>query len=388
MKEDSRHHGSQGFSLVELLVSLLVFGVVIGASLQFLVVQNQGFRKGLDHMSTIQLLRHTSGTLEQNIRTAGTNLVTGQPGIVYAGGDILAFNADYATGNRDDPYSVFFEPDLEDAEARTMLRSQRRALPSTTFFYPDSTYLDGSGRPGPAETLIFFFESDSQTAREDDFALFRQMNAQEPELVAKNLLRVGGEPFFRYLKEGPFGVEEMESSLLPLSNRVPVHGSPADPGLASLVDSIRAVRVTLAATNGREGEGERKSEITRLIRMPNMGFGRAELCGRAPILGTKLMATVGHADTGEATVTLTWGRATDEEGGEEDIIRYVIWRRDPGRSGWGKPYLSIPAGESQYKYVDSDLMEGKTYQYALATQDCTPALSPYTASAAVTVPFI
>ena len=144
--------------------------------------------------------------------------------------------------------------------------------------------------------------------------------------------------------------------------------------------------MTLAATNGKEGDLERTSEVTRLVRMPNMGFGMLEICGSPPILGTGLTATLGVAPTGEPTVTLTWGKATDEAGGENDIVRYVIWRKEPGFTDWDEPYLSIPAGEDNYIYVDSDLTEGTTYQYALATQDCTPTLSPLTASLNLTVP--
>jgi len=379
---------SRGFTIVELLVSMVIFGVVMTVAFQFLQIQNQGFRKGLDYMSTVQTLRYAVGTLEQDVQTAGTNLVAGQPEVVYAGQNVVAFNADYATRTRIDPFSVFFDPDLEDRVARTMRRSQRQAIPHTSFSYPDSTYLDGSGLPGPAETLIFFFEPDDYTDRDDDFALYRQVNAEEPQLVAKNLLRVEGEPFFRYIKDSDFAVDSIDASLLPLAHEIPIHESQADTGRASLVDSIRAVRVTLAATNGKEGELERTSEVTRLVRMPNMGFGMLEICGSPPILGTGLTATLGVAATGEPTVTLTWGKATDEAGGENDIVRYVIWRKEPGFTEWDEPYLSIPAGEDSYIYVDSDLTEGLTYQYALATQDCTPTLSPLTTSSNVTVPII
>jgi hypothetical protein len=152
------------------------------------------------------------------------------------------------------------------------------------------------------------------------------------------------------------------------------------------VDSIRAVRVTVAATNGKEGDLERISRLTRIIRMPNMGFDMLEICGSPPILGSGLTATLGQAATGEPIVTLTWAKATDEAAGENDIVRYVIWRREPGITEWEEPYLSIPAGEASYTYNDADLVPGKTYRYALATQDCTPTLSPLTASGNVTIP--
>jgi len=244
---------ARGFTIVELLVSLVVFGLVMTGALRFLQVQNQGFQKGMSYMGTLQNLRYVVGTLEQDVQTAGTNLVSGQPEVVYAGGDVVAFNSDYATSTPNDPFAVFFDPDLEDRVGRTMTRAQRTAIPQTSFAYPDSTYRDGSGLPGPAETLIFFFTPDDDTNRTDDFALYRQVNAEEPQLVANDLLRVEGQPFFRYMKESGTGVDSIADNLLPLAHSIPIHGSPADTGRASLVDSIRAVRVTVGATNGKEG---------------------------------------------------------------------------------------------------------------------------------------
>jgi hypothetical protein len=167
---------------------------------------------------------------------------------------------------------------------------------------------------------------------------------------------------------------------------VPIHQSLADEGAVSLIDSIRAVRITLKTTNGEEGDRERVSEVTRIVRMPNTGFGLREICGSPPVLGTELTATLGTAVTGEYAITLAWDKARDEAGGENDIVRYVIWRRKPGITDWGEPYLSIPAGSSAYVYDDGDLEPGRTYQYALATQDCTPTLSPTATSGLITVP--
>jgi hypothetical protein len=267
-----------------------------------------------------------------------------------------------------------------------MAEAQRMILPGTDFAYPDSTYLDGSGLPGPAETLIFFLTPDTDTHRGDDYALFRQVNAEEPQLVAKNLLKVEDQPFFRYLTEGSEGVDSISSDLLPLAHEVAIHGSPADTGLVSLVDSIRAVRVTLAATNGKEGELERVSEVTRIVRMPNMGFGLLETCGSKPILGTGLSLELVTLGTGEPAVNLTWAPSTDDGQGENDIVRYVIWRRQAGSSAWDEPYLSIPAGEDSYFYQDADLAMGVTYEYAVAAQDCTPTHSAMATALPVTIP--
>jgi hypothetical protein len=76
----------------------------------------------------------------------------------------------------------------------------------------------------------------------------------------------------------------------------------------------------------------------------------------------------------------------DEASGEKDVIRYVVWRRDPAVLDWGDPYLSIPTGSASYSYLDQDVVSGSTYQYAVAAQDCTPRISSQLTSGAVAVP--
>lgn len=376
---------SRGFTLVELLVSLGMFGVIMTVALSFLQVQNRGFRIGLDRMTVLQTMRYSLGVLEQDVQTAGTNVVAGQPEIVYAGPSMIAFNADYATRRRNDPFAVYYDPDVEPVAAFSVTKGRKFALPGTSFIYPDTTYAGGGTGRSPAETLVFFFGADTTTGRSDDFSLFRQVNDGDPQLVASNLLATSGEPFFRYYKESSAGVDSILPGFLPLFHSEPTHGSPSDTGAVALIDSIRAVRVTLTATNGKVGDQERTAVLTRLIRLPNVGFGTLETCGSPPILGGGISAALVTLD-GAPAVNLTWGRATDEGGGENDVVRYVLYRRLASETSWDEPYLSIPAGETNYTYVDADVEPGESYLYALAAQDCTPTLSTLSSSVPVTIP--
>jgi prepilin-type N-terminal cleavage/methylation domain-containing protein len=376
---------SRGFTLIELLVSLIVFGVVMTVALSFLQVQTKGFRIGLDHMASLQTLRYSLGTLEQDIQTAGTNVVAGQPELVYAGPNMMAFNADYATRRRNDPFAVYYDPNVEPRASFSATKGQQFTLPGTSFIYPDTTYAGGGTGRSPAETLVFFFTPDTTTARTDDFALYRQANDTDPQLVSTNLLATENEPFFRYYKESSVGVDSILPGFLPLFHSAPTHGSPADTGAMALIDSIRAVRVTLTATNGKEGDAEERALLTRIIRMPNVGFGTLETCGSTPLLGGGISASLVTVD-GSPAVLLTWGKATDEGGGENDVVRYVLYRRLASEAAFDEPYLSIPAGETNYTYVDGDVEAGEGYVYALAAQDCTPTLSALSSSISVTVP--
>lgn len=370
---------------MELLISMVVFSVIMTVSLAFLRAQNQGFRLGLDRMSTIQTLRYALGVLETDIQTAGTNVVAGQPEMVFAGQDMIAFNADYVTRQKNDPFAVYYDPDVEPVAAFSVTKGRQFTLPGTSFTYPDTTYAGGGTGRSPAETIVFFFSADTTTQRSDDYALYRQVNDGDPQLVASNLLATSGEPFFRYFRDTDSGVDSLSPDTLPLFHSLPTHGSPADTGVVALIDSIRAVRVTLTATNGREGEEERTTFLTRLIPLPNVGFGTLETCGSPPILGGGLTATVVTA-SGAPAVKLDWGRATDEGGGEGDVVRYVLYRRLSTESAYDEPYLSIPAGETNYTYTDADVEPGESYLYALAAQDCTPTLSSLSSSVSVAIP--
>jgi hypothetical protein len=167
---------------------------------------------------------------------------------------------------------------------------------------------------------------------------------------------------------------------------VAVHGSVADTGAAALIDSVRGVRVNFTATNGLTGADERLRSISKLIRMPNAGLKVKRSCGDEPILGTSVAAVADTVPGGFPVVRLTWGQAVDETAGEQDVVRYVIWRRPSTTATWDDPYLSVPAGDTTYIYQDLNVQSGDRFFYGLAAQDCTPSLSTMVVSSLVVVP--
>lgn len=374
---------SPGFTMVELVIALLVFGVLIAASLGFMTNQSEALRKGMDRMAAITSMRVAVQMLELDLETLGTNVPQGQPPLVYAGENVVAFHADYATNVPDDPFAVYYDPDAPGGQVSAPRPSL--VIPTTGWSYPDTLYEVG-GAVSPAELITFYFESDTTTSRGDDFALFRQVNEADPELVARHLLRDGNKPFFRYLLQGDSVVDSIPDSGLPLRHSVPIHLSPADTGAAALIDTVRAVRVNLGATNDRSGGQEQKVFMSRIVRFPNAGLGVVESCGSPPILSVGLGSSVDTLGTGEPAVILSWNAAVDETGGEEDVIRYVIWRRTLPETDWGDPYLSIPAGAAPYTYTDAAVMPDSSYVYALAAQDCTPSLSTMASSGVNAIP--
>lgn len=367
-----------GFSLAELIIALGMFSALLVSSLGFYRQQARAFNSGNERMTLMQNLRYGVDALEQNLRTAGIAVPARQPVVVYAGERVFSFNADYAANSQADLYAVYRENELADSMVNALTPDRKITLPGTSFAYPDSAYSDGGGN-SQAETITFFFALDNTTARLNDYALFRQVNDGTAEVIARHLLPTD-RPFFSYYLVEPDAsgspVSQVPASYIPAAHTVPLHGTPADTGIVAAADSIRAVRVSYAASNGLEGERETVREITRLIRLPNAGIATERTCGNKPLLGTALVAGgVKETETTPGHVSLSWGSAIDEKTGERDVLRYVIWRRPHSTKWFGDPLVSIPAGADSYSYQDFTATVAQKYVYAVAAQDCTPQYS-------------
>lgn len=388
----ARLRESDGFSLVEMLIALVVLSIIMATSMSFFRGQIQSFRRGSDRFTITQNAAFAVNTLETSLRTAAAHLTDDQPPLVYADSVTVAFNTDFATNDANDVFAVYYERTAPDSAVTSLGASNAIVIPGTAFTYPGKTYrTSGGGANSPAETIIFFFRPDSTSLRTDDYVLFRQTNGLDPELVSRNLLRSSGQPFFQYWEviipvAGPAVIDTVLPANLPLSHSVPAHGTPADTGTNARIDRIRAVFIRLRSTNGLQGAEERTETMTRMVWIPNLGIVPRKTCGDVPLLGGTLTTTPVNLPGGEPAIDLSWGVATDESTGEQDVVRYVIWRRPAGAVDWGDPLLSIPSGLASYAYTDTQVDGLATYDYALAAQDCTPSLSALTTVSAVTAP--
>lgn len=386
----ARGGAESGFTLVELLVSALVFTFVVAIAMDFFRVQSVAFREGTERADATQNLLYAASTLERDLRTAGTNVAPGQPQLVFAGDDVVAFNADYESNVAGDPSAVYYDPNAPAGAVSALTKAARFTLPDASFAYPDTTYTL-AGTISPAELVILFFAPDTSTARSDDYVLYQQINDQAPEEIARNLLHIPAQPFFQYLRVEAdttgvlTAVDTVPSSQLPLAHTVAIHLSPGDTAPYSAIDSIRGVRVRLAATNGRTGAAQAVQRLSRVIWLRNVGLQKEKTCGSAPIF-TSIVSATPQLVSGQPQVTLSWAPSVDETGGEKDVIRYVVWRSPAGGPVSQDPLLSMPATGSSYSYVDRTVERGKSYVYSVAAQDCTPSLSAQVSSGTVTIP--
>jgi prepilin-type N-terminal cleavage/methylation domain-containing protein len=383
-----------GFTLIEMLIAMVVFMGVMAGALSFLRAQSSGFRKGDEEMSTLLNLSYGADHLHAQLRTTGARTLDRQPPIVYASANTFSFNADYVSNDATDISAVYVDPDAPAEETVGLRLADQIPIPGSApvFAYPAQDYLDNVGNNSLAETITLFFRADAETPRTDDFVLLRQVNGQPPERLVRNVLRDSTNlPFFRYYKlrmpgPGLAPVIALAAPIeLPLRHSVPGHGSTADAGAP--IDSLRAVLVSYIITNGLTGVRERQQRISVTIPLPNMGLRELKICGATPVLGQPLTALYDNA-TGVNRVLLSWNRAFDENQGEKDVIRYVLWRRDVTDPDWSDPLTSIPTADlASYSYVDAqDLLPGTSYQYRLSAQDCTPRFSAAATSNQVTIP--
>jgi prepilin-type N-terminal cleavage/methylation domain-containing protein len=386
----------RGATLVELLVTMLIFGIVMSSAFAFLLVQTRGYRSIATRTDQVQNARFGHDILRQEVRTAGTNVVDAQPLVVYASDSVFAFNADLLTNLLDSVLftgAIYVDPYASDDEASALTTDAPIVIPGSTFTYPLADYSSALGTIGEAETVIFYFTPDTLSEEAGDYALMRQTNGGVPEMVSGGLRQSDGIPFFRYWYDparydaAANGLERVPPAWLPLAKTVAIRGAPPDTGASTTtrIDQLRAVEVTYEAAKRSDGDRE---VIRYMIPMPNVGAERAvRACGRPPLPPSTPNA-VWNVDS--AAVLLSWPNATDDGAGEDDTLRYVLWRRLLGATTWRAPIATVGAvpGTGTYSYRDGgvEVGAGNTYQYVLAVQDCTPNLSTLSGVVGVTVP--
>lgn len=380
----------RGFSLVELLIAMTVFLIILAAAMQALSYQTRGFSRGADEMGILQNLRYGAEQLDQDLRMAGANAPDRQPSVVYAGPLTFSYNADITSNVVGDISAVYVDPDANPGEVSAFPLASATSIPASSpaFNYPLVDFT-----PSAAETVIYWFSLDPETSRTDDYVLNRRVNTRADEVLMRAVLAPSTGNFFKYYYlNAPVGgtatVDSVPTAWSPLAHTAPQHGVLPDTGTIARIDLLRAVEVKFRVTNNRPGTAERIRSISATIPLPNVGVKKLQTCGDNPIFSSVVTATViTIAGTPPVTkVVLTWPASVDEASGEQDIMRYVIWRKLPAAASWGDPYFSAPSGSANYSFDDVDVVSGTQYQYAVSAQDCTPLLSAKRLSGTVTIP--
>lgn len=380
----SRRSRQAGFSLVELLVTLIVMSMIMGTTVLFFQNQNRAFLQGSEKVDLMQNARYAIGEVERQLRTLGAGVTGQQPMLVYGHNGVVAFNTDYIEPDTTNyRWAVNFNPSLSTAVTEAWSAASATVIPgsSPAYTYPSVTYTQANGAVGLAETKIFWFEPDSSTGRADDFILWERTNDGQADLIARNVLAYTGRPFFEYfmarrLNTGTDTMIIASGGLLPLIRRWPQAGdTPADTADKVRPDSVRAVRINLRVTNGKSGAAERIRTFSQFIQVPNNGLPSPNVCGRAPLSPTAFAATP-DPTPGSGIVQLSWSRSPDHLAGEYDVRQYVLYQRDDTATVWRDPLMMVVADTTtNFSVPLAGLIPGNAYDFAVAAQDCTPSMS-------------
>jgi prepilin-type N-terminal cleavage/methylation domain-containing protein len=378
-----------GFTLVELMVSLVMLSVVMGATISLLRNQTRTFRISGERMELSQNMRYAVGTIDRMLRTTGAGVTNQQPMFIYGGNDVVAFNSNWTHENQDG-CAVNINLDAPVGSFEILSQADAYVLPNTAFNYPSMTYTSTTCL---AETIVFYFRPDSSTtAIGDDFVLMHKVNTMPAELVAKNLHAYPGRPFLEYfvhplsLLVPPAARDSLviagapgSGIVLPIRHSVAIHGSPADsagdPSNSFLADSVKAVRINIRVGNGLTGAEQRLRDVSTVVGLPNNGLVQLKDCGTAPLLNGVLTVTPNIVGD-PPSLTLQWPASFDEAAGETDINQYNVYRRESTEPSYGSTLLTVPAGQPPpYLFVDNGVTPGIEYIYAVGAQDCTPSES-------------
>jgi len=376
---------AHGFTLIEMLISLVVLGIVMSGAIFFFRAVSRAVSGTSDRMDAMQNLRYALSTMDRELRNAGAGTTEQQPTLVYISPTVVVFNADLVSRTAGSTTAVNYNPDADPNSSDAPTTSQKFFIPGTSIQYPDSTYRTTGGEMSPAETIVYWFAPDSTTPGLNDYLLLRQVNNNAPDIVARNLLAYPGRSFFDWLETDTLGnLFSVSAGNLPMRHSVPVHGALSDTGVAARIDSIRAVRVNLYASNGQTGSQQVLRELITTIRIPNAGLTKQRSCGDQPIFAKAVTATF-TGTSASPKITLAWLPATDETAGEKDVEKYVIYRRTSAGT-FDDALQSIPAGQSSYTFNDAAVLNDSTYVYQVTALDCTPLESLPSTAAPVAVP--
>lgn len=376
-----------GFTLVELLIAIVMLSIIMAATISLFSSQSANFRKGTSNYDLMQNARGVMEVTERIIRTMGSGTSGDQPMLVYGDNEVLAFNADYAEADTTDMrWATNFNPDMTETETTAWLLDDAGAIPNSSFSYPPQTYRVGSDlRVSPAETYIFYFVPDPSTARSDDYMLMQRINAGQAEIVGRSILHhPNGKPFFEYhLERETSGLPTIitaSGALLPLVNRpLSTATNSADSASFSRPDSVRTIRLHYTVSNGKSGTDERKRDVTASIALPNNGVPLPSICGRAPF-GPASITAANVAPAGSGRVNLTWTRSSDQDGGEKDVLQYLVYRKSVTATQWTDPLAVIRAthGTASYSMEIAGNLPDSNYTFGISAQDCTPNTSSAT----------
>ena len=383
----------KGFTLIEIMISITILLVIMGAAIQFMRRQANAVGLETQRMDALQNAEFAASQIERELREAGAGVTDAQPVMVQLDSLALTFNANMVSIDPADVRAVYRNEDADSTAVRAMLQSERMALPTSSpaRMYPETTYWSGRGVTSGAETISYYLVKDATASTSNTYTLYRRVNALPATLIARNLVRSAADsiPFFTYYTVDTTGnYVAIPRSRFPLYHDT-IHNSVSDTASSALTDSVRMVRlhfVALTLDRRAKRDSIKYRSVETRVRLMNAGLLQLSSCGSQPFGVSAPSVSQASPTPNTRTVTVTWSKSRDDGGGEKDIERYAIFRRDAAATQLGDPFASVPAsGSATYSFTDSDVVPGASYVYGIAAQDCTPKVSDAAVSPSITV---
>lgn len=203
-------------------------------------------------------------------------------------------------------------------------------------------------------------------------------------MLSKGIIIPSGQPFFRYYAPDSTGaLVEIAAASLPVIHTAAIHGSGADTGSSAMTDQIRSIRIQVSGLYRDPRKGDIVRTVQSSTNLLNAGMLKHSDCGTPPVAVTGLTATKMPAGGPYTKVTLVWPSSLDQDSGEKDVERYMVFKRQVGLTDWGQPITTRAAGGATITVDDTQLLTG-SWQYAVVAQDCSPTNSSATVSNTIT----
>jgi prepilin-type N-terminal cleavage/methylation domain-containing protein len=381
----------QGFSLIEMMIAMTMMLLIFAIVIPFMQTQMHQVGRTAGDLDALQNARFSQNMIDRELRVAGAGVVPQQSFIVQAAPMAVTFNADLVTADSTDPTAVYYDPNVDTSTTHALPFAQAVTLPNSvpSFNYPGQDYVSSPGVLSTAETISYYLVIDPTQPVGNIYTLYRRVNAAAPTVISTGISVPAGTAFFQYYKLDAVtgGLDSIPNASLPLYHTAVQHSSPADTGQSARTDSIRAVQMVVTGMYDDPTRGPVYKTVTTMTKLLNAGLLYASECGQPPIpVNTPAANWYGPGPTTDS-VTVTWTASPDQNGGEQNVQFYMVYRKATATVDWGNPVESVPAGTATYEYKDpaAPNLHG-SYQYDVIAQNCTPSNSPDAISNTVTLP--
>ena len=373
-----------GFTLLEIMISITILLLVFAMAIPLFRTQVRAMGSTAGVSDAQQNVRFAISTIERQIRVAGAGVSDQQPLLIQADPFAVTFDADYAsrdTASEGGAFgAVYYDPDLPVGATMSMTPAHQVTLPLSSVTWPTTSYYRGASAPSAAETISFWVGPDNSPGSNGRYALFRRVNAMPVDTLARGLIMDLSQPPFTYRTiDGAGIVNDVPTSSLPAFH-VAVHGAPNDTASSALTDQIRFLTVHLTGSFIERDGTTSKRTVDASIRLLNAGLLNHATCGEAPVFSQTVSAV-----PLPGKIVLSWNPAVDENSGEKDVEKYVIYRRLI-TAAFADPLAAVPAGLSNYSFTDTQVNSGEQWVYGVSAEDCGGQFSPVSTTSQVTVP--